>query len=275
MAMRLNLFAALSLLLGALPATADDIRVADDQLFGRLDANGDGWLEPSELPDGQSQLFARLLRLGDKDGDGRLTHAEWQQAIKPRRPAKPIEQKRASELPGADAARLLLLKLDADGDGMLTKAEAPEEYEFAFRRIVDQYDRNDDERVDRVELARGGPGLPRIAQQAVRRLDLDVDRELQKLDRQQGDAAQRFSERPDPRKLLGDPRQAAALFQQLDRNNDGKIERDELPEQAQGQLGRLFRFGDRNRDNALSQREFLTATERASRLMRAMSPGDE
>lgn len=250
---------------------AGDIRVADQQLFARLDSDGDGLVTATELPQEQSRLFARLVRLGDSNGDGHLTEAEWQVALEPTRPEKPIEEKRSSELPGADAARLLLLKLDADGDSVLTKQEAPERLRGALNQIVDQYDRNKDDQIDRMELARGGPRITRIAQQTSRRLKWDVHRELSKLDRQQGDAAMRFSERPRPEQVLGDPKQALALFKQFDQNGDGQVERDEIPEQVADRFNRLFRVGDRNGDNALSQREFLTASKRAAKFLQRMS----
>ncbi len=253
----------------------EDIRVADRQLFARLDANKDGQLAAEELPEGRSRLFARLLRLGDADSDGRLDSEEWKQALEPRRPAKPIEQKRSSELPGANATRLVLLKLDADGDGVLTSDETPRGMRQVFNQIVEQFDRNEDGRVNRIELARGGPRITRVAQRAARQLNLNIDRELRQLDREQGEAAQRFSEQPTPQKMLADPKQSLALFEEFDRNNDGKIDHDEVPEQLTDRLGRLFRFGDRNRDGALSQREFLAATERAARLIERMSPGSD
>ncbi len=253
------------------PASGD-IRVADEQLFSRLDINSDGQLVADELGNEQRRLFARLLRLGDQDKDGQLSEREWRRAITPRRPAKPIEEKQPSELPGAEAIRLVLLKLDADADGVLTKAEAPRELRPVFAQIVEQFDRNDNGQVNRLELARGGPRITRIAQQAVRRLDLNVERELKKLDREQGDASQRFSEQPSPQRMLADPQQSRALFEQFDGNNDGKLHIEEVPDQLQDRLGRLFRFGDRDRDGALSEREFLAATKRASRLLQRMSP---
>ncbi len=248
----------------------EDIRVADEQLFARLDANGDGQLKVEELPSSQARLFARLVRQGDADDDGQLTKDEWQQAIAPRRPAKPIEEQRPAELPGADAVRLVLLKLDVDGDGVIAKDEAPSNMQRVYNQIAEQFDRNDDGRINRLELARGGPRITRIAQRAVRQHNWDVERELKKLDRQQGSAALRFSERSTPRQMLTDPNQRKALFEEFDRNGDGKIDRDEVPAQVQDRLGRLFRFGDRDRDGALSEKEFLTATERLGRFMQRM-----
>jgi hypothetical protein len=256
--------ATIVMLLPALLSIAEDIRVADERLFARLDSNADGQLVSDDLPAGQARLFARLVRLGDADNDGGLSKEEWQHAITPPRPVKPIEEKRPSDLPGADAARLILLKLDVDGDGVLMQDEAPRAMRQVFTQLVNRFDRNDDDRVNRIELARGGPRLTRMAQQAVRRLNLDVERELKRLDREQGDAAQRFSEQPWARQRIADPKRAIALFEEFDINSDGKIEREEVPDR----LGRLYRFGDRNRDGNLSEEEFMAARQQVNKLQR-------
>ncbi|WP_442485217.1 EF-hand domain-containing protein [Aeoliella sp. SH292] len=252
-------------------ASAEDIRVADQGLFERLDADGDGRLVADELPKEQSRLFARLVRQGDKNRDGELSKLEWQAATTPRRPEKPIEEKRPNELPGADAARLVLLMLDTDEDGVLTREEAPRDLRGVFDRIVEQYDRNDDERINRLELARGGPQLTRMSQQTVRRLDINVDRELKKFDRQQGSAAMRFTEAPSRGEFLRDPQQSLALFEELDKDKDGLLALDETPAEGADRWKRLFRLGDRNRDGLLSRDEFRGATQRAARRMEMMS----
>ena len=265
------LISCIAMLPAACAAAADDVRVADQGLFARLDTTGDGLLTTRELPDNQARLFARLVRQGDSNGDGQLTEKEWRAATRPRRPAKPIEEKQSTELPGADEIRLLLLKLDVNTDGVLTKEEAPAELKRTFEQIVDGFDRNNDGRINTLELARGGQRLRGLAQRNVRRLDLDVERELKKFDRQQGDQAMRFSNSPRRVESMRTRQGALALFELFDTNKDGKLQRDEIPEGGAGRWIRFFRAGDRDGDGQLSQQEYMGLSARALRIRRMMS----
>ncbi|MEM6330727.1 MAG: hypothetical protein AAF790_10805, partial [Planctomycetota bacterium] len=99
--------------------------VAGDRLFGQLDANSDGLVTADEVTNDNRRLYDRLLRRGDRDGDGALSATEFAKALTPDTPAKPIEQTMDREFRGADALRLLLLKLDTNRDTRLTRGEAP------------------------------------------------------------------------------------------------------------------------------------------------------
>jgi len=78
------------------------------RLFQRLDANGDGAIERSEVEVVRERLFARF----DADGDGFLTREEIESASSRRRRRAPMGD------PAARAERL-----DADGDGAVSEAE--------------------------------------------------------------------------------------------------------------------------------------------------------
>jgi len=250
---------------------ADDIRVADDRLFDRLDTNSDGEITSSEISSSHRRLFDRLLRLGDENENGQLDRSEWKVATEPRRPAKPIEEKKSAELPGADAARLMLLKLDTNRDARLTEDEAPSELRSLFEKIVERYDRNDDGTVNNLELGRGGPQLMRMAERTVRELDLDVEAELAKLNREQGDAANRFDKQPTRERMVSDPNQARAVFERFDADKDGQLELSELPaelsDQQRERVRRLMRRGDRNGDKKLSEKEFMDISARIGRFL--------
>lgn len=254
------------LALAALEASAQAER---DELFDQLDRDGDGRLTSAEVTSENRRLFDRLVRLADADEDGSLTAEEFAEGLTPQTPAKPIEEKNDTEHRGADAMRVLLLKLDTNRDTRLTRGEAPEDLLAAFDRLVENADRNKDGELDRVELSRGGPRLARGAEQMTRRLGIDVASELQGLEREQGADADRFDRAFNPREALANPREAAALFQQLDADGDGRLRVAELPEPLQERLGRLLQRADLDGDGGVSKREFLSQAERLSRFLKA------
>jgi hypothetical protein len=72
----------------------------------------------------------------------------------------------------------------------------------------------------------------------------------------------RFDERRGPLERLSDPQQARQFFAQLDANKDNRLAPREVPEPLQRPIQRLLRTADRDRDGALSQREFLAGARR-------------
>ncbi|MEM8865660.1 MAG: hypothetical protein AAGF31_08985 [Planctomycetota bacterium] len=239
----------------------------DAQLFAQLDANADGQLSAEEIPAEHQRLFQRLLRRGDADGSGRLSSDEFFLAMTPSTSEKPIEQRRSGDMRGADATRLLLIKLDTNGDTRLTRAEAPEALRGVFDRLVESMDVNKDGELARNELARFGPRLTRQAQQIARNQGWNVDEQLQQLRADESVDADRFDRQLDPRRTLGDPKQAAELFKQLDANRDGQLVEDELPAPIQQRLGRLLRRADTDQSGGVSQAEFVRTAGRLSRFL--------
>ena len=47
------------------------------QLFAQFDENADGKLDPKEVPDPLVEPITRLVRVADRDGDGKLTQDEF------------------------------------------------------------------------------------------------------------------------------------------------------------------------------------------------------
>jgi Ca2+-binding EF-hand superfamily protein len=52
------------------------------EIFAQLDGNGNGQVEPDEVPEPFRRTLQRLLRTGDRDGDGRLSRREFLAAAK-------------------------------------------------------------------------------------------------------------------------------------------------------------------------------------------------
>lgn len=246
----------------ATTARGEGKSAADDELFQRLDVNQDGQLEASEIAVEQKQLFARMLRRGDTDGNKSLTREEFLAGMVPSRPEKKLEPKQPDSLPQADAVRYLLLTLDANGNSVIEVAEVPKEMKGVFETMLERMDRNKSGNLERNELNQGGPQLAQIAGRYVRQEGIDAAAELKKLRGKQGAAADRFDEQRMPVERLGDPKQVKEMFAQLDGNSDGQIELKEVPEPLQRPLERMMKLADRNRDGKLSESEFQEGSKR-------------
>ena len=252
-----------------LSATASAATAADSHagLFAELDANQDGRIEASEVASPHQRLYARLIRRADANRDGALSLNEFSEGLAPESSGKPIERAANTNIRGADETRLLLLKLDTNGDSRLTRDEAPKEMLSAFDSLLEAVDADKDGQLDRIELSRAGPKLAHAAVRIVRSQDLDVTRELRQIEAVQGTRAERFDRQYDPRQALADPKQAADLFKQFDANGDGRLVVDELPEQISERMAPLLRRADRNRDGGVSQQEFVTTASRLAAFM--------
>jgi hypothetical protein len=253
--------------LSGLYVFAGESSAGDTALFERLDTNGDGQISAAEVTADLDRLFARLLRRADENSDQALTREEFLNGLIPSRPDKPIETKQPATLPQADAVRYLLLTIDSDINSVIEAEEVPVDLQGVFEAMVDRLDRNQNGSLEPMELSRGGPPLARIAGQYVARQGIDAAAELKKLEKAQGRSAERFDGRRPPFEMFADPRQARALFARLDGNGDDQIEVAEVPEPFQPQLERFLTLADRDRDNRLSEREFLAGAERISRFM--------
>jgi hypothetical protein len=259
----------LAIVLFAAPGALAEQPAGHPDLFERLDANSDSRITSDEISPDHHRLFERLLRRGDADGDDALSREEFAAALVPSRPEKTLEAKQPSTLPGADAVRWLLLKMDTGGNGWIEAAEVPKELRQPFDALAQRLDRDKNSTLDSRELYQGGPPLSQIAGRYVRQNRIDVERELSQLQRAQGAAANRFEERRGPLENLADPERARQLFAQLDANRDGRLAPREVPEPLQRPIERLLRSADRDRDGELSQREFLAGARRmAARMAR-------
>jgi hypothetical protein len=125
-----------------------------EQLFKRLDANGDKHLVAEEAPGPFADRFAEMVERGDADGDKRLSRKEF--LAMSRRLAE-FESTRPDAKAVKQAQRQLLKRFDENQDGKLSIREAPP-------RLVENFDRADADANGLIE----GAELRRVAETMAR-----------------------------------------------------------------------------------------------------------
>jgi Ca2+-binding EF-hand superfamily protein len=234
------------------------------RLFKSLDANGDGQLVRDEIRDEHSALFARLLRTSDTNDDGQLAVKEFVQGLRPARHIKPMVEKAGSELPGADAFKLLLAKMDANSDQQLERDEVPEEYVGFFERLEERVGGKQDGRIDRRELIQAAPKLCQLAKKYAKQQGIDVERELARLPKEQRFELDSKAKPSRPLEMFGDPEQVKRMFARWDANEDGQLSSEELPERMANFFDRMLHQSDKNEDGLLSKKELLAMSRRVA-----------
>ena len=145
------------------PLFAEDV-----DLFTQLDTNKDGYIASDEVEGSKKALFERLVRVADEDGDKKLNQKEFAKGTQKSAEAKPPlagdagGRGRSGGGAGAPNFKEILSRLDKNGDGKISKEEAPERMKENFDRL----DANKDGNLDPAELVRmatggGNPALQR------------------------------------------------------------------------------------------------------------------
>jgi len=181
-------------------ALADD----NDDLFSKLDANGDGTVVKDELNEDQTRFFERLIRVGDKNEDGKLSKDEF----------KAVTNKEDSAAPGNNAEQGresgirrfvdgIFQRLDKNKDSKLNRDEIPEEMKPRFNSLFDRLDKDE------------------LTKEEVASAFASMNRGQQPQNREEG-----------KKRLM-------EFVKRHDGNEDGKLSRDEVLEKNPG-LERVF-----------------------------------
>ena len=117
-------------------------------------------------------------------------------SLVPSRPEAAVEAKEPSTMPQANAVRYMLLQVDANSNARIEKDEVPKRAAADFRHHARADGQQQQRTARRQELSRSGPGCRQIAGRYVEREGIDVKTELAKLEKSQGEAANRFDEQP-------------------------------------------------------------------------------
>lgn len=196
-----------------------------DAIFKRLDANNDGKVTLEEVPEEAKDKFRGAIERGDTDKDGTLTLAEFRAVMGQAPAANPNTPPTRPGNPqgGAEA---MFKYLDANNDGILKPEEIPEPRRENFKNALEKLDSG----------SKGG-------------LNLEEFRKLYAMMNPQGGAPGQPGQ-PGGRPGL------EAMFKAMDKNADGKVTPDEVPEERRENFTRMLERGDTNNDGGLDKEEY-------------------
>lgn len=201
----------------------------EGDLFTQLDTNKDGFITGDEVEESKKALFDRLVRVADENGDKKLSKEEFAKGTQKSTEEKPPLTGDARRPGGAGAAgpqiKEYLSRLDKNGDGKISKDEAPDR----MRENFDRLDANKDGFIEAGEFLRGAPGVgPRPA----------------------------GAPPGTPAPGAGDGKAAEEIFTKHDANSDGKLTKDEIPEEQKEMFQRIT---DRLGVDSLTKEQFVRA----------------
>ncbi|MCA9246361.1 MAG: hypothetical protein KDA42_04570 [Planctomycetales bacterium] len=203
---------------------AGDSSKASESLFGKLDANSDGKLTAEEAPEQHRRLFERLLSQHDENGDGSLSVDEFQAGTQSRRGQRSLERKMPAGQP-LERVKMMLKRLDANGDQTVEKSEVPEVARPFFERLLNQVDENGDGALGREEFEAQASQIAKFVEQSSAQIE----------------------GRPQPE----------MIFARLDQDKNGSVEEAEVPQEHRERFQILRERADKNADGALSRDEFV------------------
>ncbi len=225
----------------------------------RMDANADGSIEKSEVPDMYRRPFLRMLEAADLDRDGVLTQRErtqrapamarlaervsfflgvdvevqlaslsdeekrrFQKAQKPPRPGQ--------NMADAERAKQYFNRLDGNADGVIEADEVPQQLVARFDQMLTRADRNGDGKLARGEMLRFTNLLAEL--ERARPSDEAVERALEGLLKRDADGDGRLS----PEEM---PNLSERRFERADADGDGFLDQTELERVAAFVASRL------------------------------------
>ncbi len=255
-----------------------------DDIFKALDANGDGTISRDEVKSDKKAAFDRLLRSSDKNKDGKLTRDEFSGAAK--EDDRPANVQGGIGRPGQDGGRRngdperFFQMLDRNKDGKVTLDEVPDQAKTRLKPIFERLGKDEITKEDLAKLRPNGAGKPKgNADEFFKRFDKNKDGKValnevpeqlrkriaplfERLGKKEitREEFAKFSQRAGGRKPGDKPEggrqfDPSTIFDRMDKNGDGKLDGDEIPERLRARGGQV----DANKDGAVSLEELKRA----------------
>jgi Ca2+-binding EF-hand superfamily protein len=213
-----------------------------EEMFGRLDTNGDGKLTIDEVPERARPLVENVLRRAGKEREAALSKDEFVKNFQPPMPREGDRRPAAEGDRPRDGERRPTAEGDRPRDGERRPAAEGDRPRDGERRPAAEGDRpRDGERRPAAEGDRPRDGERRPAAEG--------DRPRERDRRPEGNPDVRVDRRPEGRPMQG---RGPAIFRMLDTNNDGRLSKDEL-----SKVGEKFDELDRNHDGQLDPFELI------------------
>lgn len=235
-----------------------------DELFKKLDTNGDGTLTASEIPKEQLKFFERLLRIGDTNKDGKLSREEFDAAMQ--KTEKPVTD--ITKTPGVDAGsgppkamldpKRIFEQLDKNKDGKLTADEVENR-----PRIKALFERLGKTEMTLEELTANINGAGN-AKKAAKKTAKNAAKKAAK----KGLVPASTSKSEEMGENSTEASQGLSAFAKLlDTNHDGRLSREEL-----AKANDLFDRLDKNHDGVLDANEMSEKTPSVAASEPAINP---
>lgn len=203
----------------------DRPQIDPEQAFSRMDSNGDGKIELSELPEQRREFFERMMQFGDRNGDKALDLAEFK-AIQNRGSATTATPQRGMD-GRFGAGFAVFAALDTNRDGSLSSEEVA-----AATSVLKKLDKNGDGKIEGEELRPAGP-TGQVGQGGSDRFLADIDKDKDgKISKDE--APERLKENFDRVDTNGDgfidAAERRAMFARFQQRGEGRPENNKRPE---------------------------------------------